>query len=337
MSEINMLIVEDERNAALTLAEALRRASGGEFTVDVCYSAYDALALLPTQKFALVITDLRLPGMSGLELITHIRRHHPHTRTILMTGFGTSQVEAQARRMTDAYLTKPFNLPDVLQLVKQIICASDSPIAAHALLVDDNQLEQRLDALRAEVNASYVMLLDLSGNILVQSGNAGEIEQAVLHALFSNSMAASAALANAFKESRPFDLHYYDGEKYEIYLRKVTEHAFLALVLDLHSSTARMGAVWLYLKRTVDAIRTQVGKLPVLSVSAPMRPVRAPALANLDQQMDDDLFGDQAQGSEPRAVPPQVTPSDAEEQFGLQEAIRRGILSNPSWLSEESA
>jgi DNA-binding NtrC family response regulator len=121
MSKADILIVEDERNLAYTLAQALRRTSGEEFTVVICSSAGEALLLLSVQPFDLVISDLRLPGMSGLELLSKVRQDYPDIRTILMTGFGTEQVEAAAKQLTDAYLTKPFDLPDVLHLVQQVI------------------------------------------------------------------------------------------------------------------------------------------------------------------------------------------------------------------------
>ena len=116
-----ILIVEDERTIAFTLAQALRRAPDAHLSVDVCYTAYEALALLTVYRFQLVLSDLRLPGMSGLELIAQIRRSYPTTRTILMTGFGSTEVEAKAKLLSDAYLAKPFEMTEVLKLVRELI------------------------------------------------------------------------------------------------------------------------------------------------------------------------------------------------------------------------
>ncbi|MBI4788337.1 MAG: response regulator [Chloroflexi bacterium] len=121
VDKARILIVEDERTIALTLAQAFRRAPDNRLSVDVCYTASEALALLPTQTFQLVLCDLRLPGMSGLELIAQIRHTYPTTRTILMTGFGSPEIEAKAKVLTDAYLAKPFEMADMLKIVQELI------------------------------------------------------------------------------------------------------------------------------------------------------------------------------------------------------------------------
>ena len=116
-----ILIVEDEKNLALTLSIALKRASNGNFAITVCHHGHDALPLIESQKFDLIISDLRLPDTSGLSLLEKAKFRHPDTRTIMMTAFGSEQVKAQAKLVTNAYLTKPFNLPDMVQLVKQAV------------------------------------------------------------------------------------------------------------------------------------------------------------------------------------------------------------------------
>ncbi len=121
MTTKNLLIVEDELNLARTLAQALRLGSEGKFKVDLCENAEEAFELVAANDYDLVISDLRLPGQSGLDLLSFIKRKQGETRTILMTGFGSDEVENQAMQISDGYLTKPFDMLDLLVMVQKII------------------------------------------------------------------------------------------------------------------------------------------------------------------------------------------------------------------------
>lgn len=121
MESNKILIVEDERNLARTLAQALRVGSNGKFFVEVCDTSEEAQDLLTDNEYDLVISDLRLPGANGLELITHIKESHTDLNTILITGFGSAEVESEASKITDGYLTKPFDMLDLLVMVQRIM------------------------------------------------------------------------------------------------------------------------------------------------------------------------------------------------------------------------
>jgi DNA-binding NtrC family response regulator len=120
MNNKRILIVEDERLIAMALRRALSL-SEVDYRVEVCDSAEAALERLGDTCFDLLISDFRLPGMNGLELIERVRQLSPGTRSILITGFGSPQIEEQARRLADAYITKPFHLGDIIQVVRRIL------------------------------------------------------------------------------------------------------------------------------------------------------------------------------------------------------------------------
>jgi two-component system, NtrC family, response regulator AtoC len=122
-----ILIVEDETNMARSLARILERRGYG---VGIAAQGNEALAMLDREPFDLVITDLKMPGMGGMELLAKMHeRGHRHA-TIVLTGYGTVQGAVEAMKLGAAdYLIKPYN-PDEL------------------LLIVERQLEQR--ALRLE-------------------------------------------------------------------------------------------------------------------------------------------------------------------------------------------
>jgi len=121
MDSLHILIVEDEKNLARTLAQALRLGSDGLYNVETIDSAEAAYPMLSAKSYDLVISDLRLPGEDGLTLITRVKETSPKTHTILITGFGSTDVEGQADGLTEGYLTKPFDMLDLLHMVQKVI------------------------------------------------------------------------------------------------------------------------------------------------------------------------------------------------------------------------
>lgn len=330
MNVAKILIVEDERNIAYTLAQTLRRMSNGEFVVDICYSATEALELMASKQIDLVISDLRLPGMSGLEMISKIRQTYPAVQTILMTGFGSAEVEAAADKLTTAYLPKPFNLPDVLNLVRSRLKSGPNTGAVRVLKVETglSQIARRIDQLRVDVSAPYAMLVDLNGYTLLDSGNPGSIDQTALNALLCNSMAASNELVHMLKERQSLDLHYHDGDQFQIYTVKVNENTLLSLLF--YGTSTRIGSVWLYLKRTAEGLRDQLAaeKASQPAATAPKQSKAALAdnfSASLERALDETLFGG---GSTPIPAALMMNVPANDEILPIEEAIRRGLLKN---------
>lgn len=116
-----ILIVEDEEKVAFFLKEGLSDLERG-YKVVSASSVEDALKALDSHDFDLVIADFRLPGRNGLELISELRFSHPHTATMLITAYGSDELEAAAYRQNVArYLTKPFRLGEFVETVQEIL------------------------------------------------------------------------------------------------------------------------------------------------------------------------------------------------------------------------
>jgi CheY-like chemotaxis protein len=113
-----MLIVDDEEPILLAMQEYFRTLG---YEVDCAREKEEAEALLAKVSYALVIADLRLTGIygvEGLELVAYVRQRCANTRMILLTAYGTPEIEAEARRLgVDAFLYKPKPLPELAQIV----------------------------------------------------------------------------------------------------------------------------------------------------------------------------------------------------------------------------
>jgi DNA-binding NtrC family response regulator len=112
-----ILVVEDEEKLRRVLE--LQLASSG-FEVEKCGAAEEALKCV--DRVDLVLTDLRLPGMDGLQLLASIRQQNAHVPVIVMTAFGTIEtaVEAMKAGATD-FLLKPFSLDHLMTVVHKAL------------------------------------------------------------------------------------------------------------------------------------------------------------------------------------------------------------------------
>lgn len=119
MSGARVLVVDDNRDMAEGIAMLLEEV---QMDVQAAHSAEGALTLMETREFDLVLSDIRMPAMSGLELLEHIRARWPLTKVVLLTAFGTidSAVDAMRRGACD-YLTKPFDNDDLVNVVRRAI------------------------------------------------------------------------------------------------------------------------------------------------------------------------------------------------------------------------
>jgi len=117
-----LLLIDDEEPILFALREYFN-AYG--YDVDCAREMEEAEALLANVPYAAVIADLRLTGShgaEGLEIIGYVRERCPWTRIIILTAYGSPEVEAEARRRgVDSFLHKPKPLPEVAQIVYALV------------------------------------------------------------------------------------------------------------------------------------------------------------------------------------------------------------------------
>jgi CheY-like chemotaxis protein len=116
-----ILVVDDEKSLVFLLGENLRT-MGPEYQVQTAHCGEDALDKATRESFDLIVTDLRMPGMSGLELIRRLRRVSPSIRVILITAYGDDIVEAEARHLgVFRYIRKPFRAEEFLRTTQEAL------------------------------------------------------------------------------------------------------------------------------------------------------------------------------------------------------------------------
>src|SRR6266540_6384249 len=121
MVTLNILLVDDDRNLVTTLSYGLRKAMGEAISVAVCFSGSEALSLVATQAFDVVISDFNMPGPSGLEFLNKVRQDYREIILVLITAYGTDALEEGVRQLGVGYITKPFEPSFLVQMIKGLI------------------------------------------------------------------------------------------------------------------------------------------------------------------------------------------------------------------------
>jgi len=115
----SVLIVDDEQLLVRTLSSVL---SEYGYRITVAGSAEEAAPRIFGQEgLDLVLLDNRLPGESGMQLMQRLREQAVRSKVILMTAYGTAEVRRQVERLAGEYLTKPFDLGVVVEVVRALI------------------------------------------------------------------------------------------------------------------------------------------------------------------------------------------------------------------------
>jgi DNA-binding NtrC family response regulator len=135
----SILIVDDERSIRIGLKGLLSKEG---YEVMVAENGNDALRLLTSQEYDLVLTDLRMAGLDGLGLLKKIKERYPDTQVIMMTAYGSEKIAVEAMKAgARDYLVKPFDNDEVKILVQQAL--------------DQRRLQRQVQHLHERLDATF--------------------------------------------------------------------------------------------------------------------------------------------------------------------------------------
>lgn len=120
-----ILIVDDEPTLVFFLKQGLQE-SQLAYLVDGASSGEEALTKLTYNIYDLLVTDLKMPGISGFTLVEVARSLHPSISVILMTAFGSREVQDESEQLkVNGYLIKPFPTPQLQEMIKEILITKE--------------------------------------------------------------------------------------------------------------------------------------------------------------------------------------------------------------------
>ena len=274
-----ILVVDDSPQISKALSDLL---SASGYSVRTAPSGERALQILESATFDLIITDLKMTGMTGIELAKQVLQKSPGLPVVILTGFGDMDSVINALRLGVAdYLKKPFSIDEVMSVVEREIAKSKGRQAVPSeakpaekpprLYIfgqrDLEQIEAVLSRLRAQATAESAMLVEQAGYVIAAKGMSSSADVEPLSNLIASSRSTSASLASLLGETQDFSTNYMEGQRVSVYTTSLGRGLYLAVIVP---KGTKQGLVWLYAKeaaveidrivqRASDAMQKQLG------------------------------------------------------------------------------
>lgn len=114
---VKVLLVDDEEDYVRTMAERMEMRDLGS---SVALTGEQALEMMEADLPDVMVLDLRMPGMGGMEVLSRVKDAHPQVEVIVLTGFGSAKDEEEARRLgAFDYLRKPVDIGDLMNAIRR--------------------------------------------------------------------------------------------------------------------------------------------------------------------------------------------------------------------------
>lgn len=119
MSRPKILVLDDEEIVRVSCQKCLTPEG---YDVDVAANGVEGLAMTENNRYDVILTDLKMPDMDGMEFLARVKERHPDTKVIMITGYSTVEHAVKAMRMgAYNYIEKPFTPDALIDAVKEAI------------------------------------------------------------------------------------------------------------------------------------------------------------------------------------------------------------------------
>lgn len=233
-----LLVVDDEMIIADGLYEVLSNLPQLELDVYKAYSGDEAVRLFDRTRFDIVLTDIRMPGLSGLELLDKIRERWPSCRVIFLTGHNEfSYIYSAFRYEGVSYLLKTEGYEKVIQMVEQAAMDIETELKAEALL---QKAQEQLDATRELLQKDYVKGI-LNEQLGVQEIHQKQFDELAIPLRADRPVLIMLGRVNSFAGG----LSYATKSRQLYRIRLIASQYLSTRVLFVDTVTENMDPVWL--------------------------------------------------------------------------------------------
>ena len=288
MAAYRILIVEDQREVSRLLHSALATL---EYKLDIVEMPSGEEAILDSSRNAidLLVSDYRLPGISGVELMRKVRKYRPNVKVILITGQTDPRIRKEVSEAgADAFFIKPVPIADFLDSVERHLglvgtILPPEPIFPGEVEQEKPTLPDLMVNLRLELEAMAVLLFNDNGQILARAGDLPDSDEEV--SLLSSLLSIHSAgqkVARLIGQKLASNWYVFNGAHYDLIFAPVGMlHAMLVIGKGLGEKEQVLKTV----DKFSDArqkIEVALGEVPA-EVAAPHETPAAPAEA-LEQE-----------------------------------------------------
>ncbi len=282
MASHRILIVDDQRETARVMHSSLEGLQQ-DFEITDILSGEEAVLELARGKVDLLVSDVRLPGISGLELMTRFKKRNKDTKVILVSGVADPKIRQQvAQAGADAFFFKPIEIADFLDAVERILGLVDT-ILPHEMEIEREEIDaeteakgmtERIADLRTELDASAVFLLGDQGQVMVRAGTLPdqEIEKALLPHILP-AISTAIRITHFLKSEIPQNLFSFQGPEYNLYFSLVGE-AYSFLITTSPNSAGQTGMVAKATQAAAKDILAYMVKLGISSQAREPKPAK---------------------------------------------------------------
>lgn len=250
-----ILIVDDDFELATLLGQALKDVESN-LQIQLARDADEALAKISKRPFDLVVTDIKMAGLNGLQLVEVLNQLDPAIKTIAMTAYSSAEVESQAQALNVyRYIAKPFTIEEFRRIVREALAVGE-PAPAPSIDLSTAQrtaIEEHLTSLRASTQAHTVLLVNHRGHPVCMTSLANGLDVTGLcNALVASNAGLATELERMMGRGHPFTLSYHGGPDYSLCSYSIASNYLLVAVF---SGEIRVGQVWYYMKNTANHIQ----------------------------------------------------------------------------------
>ncbi len=144
MKNFRVLLVDDETEFVQAMAERLKMR---DLDANTVYDGEQALSFVGGQEPDVMVLDLKMPGIDGMEVLRQVKKSYPKLQVIILTGHGTEKDEEEARRLgAFDYLEKPVSLDVLIKKMKQAVKQKmeDTMVAATLAEAGDSESARKI-------------------------------------------------------------------------------------------------------------------------------------------------------------------------------------------------
>lgn len=305
MSGKEILVIDDDQRVLHYLQRSLETMGDG-YNIVAVSNAKDAINYAQTSQPDLVISDLRLPDVNGLELLKLLRAMHSEARLVLMTAYGTEKIQEAAKVLgVYRFITKPFRTENLVSIARGALSTEENIslsvdgliIIPEAALLEINGI---LSQLRAELRPDLAVMADMSGHVVTHIGTTMGLDLNSIVALIAGNFATASELDNIFERAqigetvdiatdKPMYITYQEGVNYDCYSANVGNNLFFTVIFNRSDMKNKAGMVWLNMRRTFRELQKIINQYSTQSVKDVLKSDKETVTEEFDRLFKDKM------------------------------------------------